>query len=260
MSRRERLERRIERRREWAEGRTAKADGLDAQGADLRHDWAFITQPGRIPERARMNRRDERSHEHRQMAEHHAGKAHGLERQLSRTIFSDDVNATEKLQEKIAKLDAERSRIKAVNAAWRKAKRPKADDLEGWGKVAKALGVDLETLEAARLNQARDFADRGPYPPYVLQNLGGRIKAAKDRIEIIELQAEAQTATEKAGGFVVTGAEYVNVRFSEKPERTVLNALRDAGFSWGRGCWTGYRKRLPVDALKAHGFDVESGP
>ncbi len=257
MTRRERMERRIERRREWAEGRTAKADGLDAQGAHLRHDWAFITQPGRIPERDRMNRRDERSHEHRQMAEHHAGKADGLERQLKSTIFSDDVDATEKLQEKIAKLDAERSRIRDVNAAWRKAKRPKADDLEGWGKVAKALGVDLETLEVARLNQARDFADRGPYPPYVLQNLGGRIKAAKDRITEIGRREKQQAAAEDAGGMAIVGEDFVNVRFAEKPEREVLASLRTAGFSWGGGCWMGYRNALPVDVLEAHGYSVK---
>ena len=51
--------------------------------------------PGRIPARERMNRREEKAHEHREMAAHHQGKAAGLRDQLDRTIFSDDEDAIE---------------------------------------------------------------------------------------------------------------------------------------------------------------------
>ena len=54
MTRRERLEAKIDKREEWAAGRRDKAATLRAYGGSLRHDWAFITQPGHIPERARM--------------------------------------------------------------------------------------------------------------------------------------------------------------------------------------------------------------
>ena len=51
--------------RGWGEKRAEKATGLRAARPDsVRHDWAFITQPGHIPERARMNARDERAMEH----------------------------------------------------------------------------------------------------------------------------------------------------------------------------------------------------
>ena len=33
--------------------------------------------------------------------------------------------------------------------------------------------------------------------------------------------------------------------FAEKPERTILDALRAAGFRWGGGAWIGERAKLP---------------
>lgn len=59
MTRRDRLERKIGEREDWAEGRDAKAMRLRNSTPDsLRHDHAFNTQPGYIPERDRMIRRD----------------------------------------------------------------------------------------------------------------------------------------------------------------------------------------------------------
>src|SRR3989337_1132424 len=115
MTRREQLERKAEKRREWAEKRTAKASSLRAVGASYRHDWAFITQPGHIPARAAMNRRDEKAYEHSKMADHHEAKAAGLEAQLERTVFSDDDNAIQALEARIAENEAKRDQMKLVN-------------------------------------------------------------------------------------------------------------------------------------------------
>lgn len=81
MTRRERIEAKLEKRREWAEGRRHKAaerlrvgdEHRDPQTGRL--DWALVTQPGHIPERARINRAHEKAHEHAKMAAHHEAKA-----------------------------------------------------------------------------------------------------------------------------------------------------------------------------------------
>lgn len=248
MTRRERLERRAERREEWAQGRADKARSLrNATPESIRRDWAFITQPGRIPERERMNRRDAKAVEHDHMAAHHRTRAAGLRDQLNRSIYSDDVDAVERLRERIAGLDAKRKRNTAVNRAWRKAGKPTADDRDGWERVATTLGVPLDSLQGARLNLARDPLDRAPFPPYVNQNLGNRIRTARQRIEAIEAAAVKTTEAAQAGGVVVqdTSGGFCTVTFAEKPDRSILTALKAAGFRWSRPSWHGKRADLP---------------
>lgn len=258
MTRRERLERKAERRRDWAAGRTSKAQALQSATPDsLRHDWAFITQPGHIPERARMIRRDDKAHEHRAMAVNHESKAEGIDRQLRTSIFSDDPDAMEALADKVKALEAQRATIKTINAAWRKAGKPKADDATGWAKVAELVGnaIASSTITDARCNQARDFLDRGPFPAYVLQNLGGNIKRCRDRIEQVKRQQQQSAEAEASGGVSVKitplpdGKQWAVVTFAEKPERAVLQALKAAGFRWGGGSWHGRANGLP-DHLK----------
>lgn len=108
MTQRERALARLERRREWAAGRAAKARQIDASRPAYADDWAFITQPGHIPARARLIAREEKAQEHRNMATHHTEKAASIESRLERTVFSDDTDAIEQLQAKIDKATAER--------------------------------------------------------------------------------------------------------------------------------------------------------
>lgn len=49
MTRRERMERRLQRRLEWAESRAQKAEALAKQNEPFHADVAFNTQPGHIP-------------------------------------------------------------------------------------------------------------------------------------------------------------------------------------------------------------------
>jgi len=120
MTRRERLEAKLERRRSWEKSRRAKAEAVHRDAEKHRGDHAFNTQPGHIPERARLNRRLDRAFEDSKMAEHHAAKASGLEAQLDRTIFSDDDDAIEKLEERIAAREEAARYNNRINAAWRK--------------------------------------------------------------------------------------------------------------------------------------------
>ena len=74
----ERAERKAARREEWAKGHQKKAEALHGRDDHLRQDWAFVTQPGHIPERARMIRRTERAWEHSKAAAVHQAKANSL--------------------------------------------------------------------------------------------------------------------------------------------------------------------------------------
>ena len=68
-------EKKAERLDEWAEKREKKAEQDLNSYPSLRHDWAFITQPGHIPARARMNRADDRACESLKVAEGMRSKA-----------------------------------------------------------------------------------------------------------------------------------------------------------------------------------------
>jgi len=62
----------------WAQKREERAGAVLNSNPSLRHDWAFITQPGHIPQRARMNRADERACESLAKAKHMRERAFGI--------------------------------------------------------------------------------------------------------------------------------------------------------------------------------------
>jgi hypothetical protein len=63
---------------EWAEKREVKAEAALNSFPSMRHDWAFITQPGHIPARARMNAADDRALESLKVAEGMRSRAEGI--------------------------------------------------------------------------------------------------------------------------------------------------------------------------------------
>jgi len=65
----DKAEAKAERLDEWAEKREVKAEAALNSFPTMRHDWAFITQPGHIPARERMNAADDRARESLRVAE-----------------------------------------------------------------------------------------------------------------------------------------------------------------------------------------------
>ena len=59
--RQEAADKRADKYEEWAHKREVKAHAQLNSYPEIRHDWAFITQPGHIPFRARMNEADNRA-------------------------------------------------------------------------------------------------------------------------------------------------------------------------------------------------------
>ena len=238
MTRRERLERKIDRRREWAENRRTKANAVLASHEPFRHDIAFNTQPGHIPFRARIIAQEDRAFGSLQVADHHEQKAAGLEDQLDRSIFSDDSNAIEALEIRIKNNETKREHMKEINRLYRKGD---AASLAGYG-------LNLEQLRE-KLKTAYSWCQQ-PYPAYELSNLGQRISGDKKRLEEIKTRnARTATAAAAPNGVVIEQCQggYVRVTFAEKPEREILNALRTAGFWWGSGSWAGKADQLPAE-------------
>ena len=74
----EKAERKAEKYESWAEKREHRARATLNSFPSMRHDWAFITQPGHIPARARMNKADDRAYESLHVAKGFREKAESL--------------------------------------------------------------------------------------------------------------------------------------------------------------------------------------
>jgi uncharacterized Zn finger protein (UPF0148 family) len=74
----EKAERKAGRYQEWADKREKRAEVALNSHPEYRHDWAFITQPGHIPARARMNAADDRAFESLDIAKGMREKAENI--------------------------------------------------------------------------------------------------------------------------------------------------------------------------------------
>lgn len=181
-TRRERLEARLERRTEWAAKAQVRSSAA-AERVSAIADQIPLGQPILVGHHSeRHARRDaERIHsgmrksvEEGRLARHHAAKAQSIEAQLDRSIFSDDDDAIEQLEARIAENTTVRDRMKKVNRLFAKG------DEAGLA----ALGMDLQRLRGAVAEIP--FGDKKPYPSYAITNLGARIRSDKKRIEEIK--------------------------------------------------------------------------
>lgn len=247
MTRRERLERKLERRREWADKAETRADSLSEQSHRMM-SVIPMGQPilvGHYSEKRDRNYRDRawnkmgKAVEQRDLAEHHTSKAAGLETQLDRSIFSDDANAVEELETRIKNNETKRCHMVEVNRLYRKGD---AASLAG-------LGINLDELRE-KLKAAGPYWGKQPYMPYELSNLGQRITGDKKRLEQIKVRQEAHAEAEAApNGITIKPCQsgYVRVTFAEKPDRYILDALKAAGFFWCKGYWGGKAEQLPTE-------------
>ena len=181
MTYRERREARAARLRGWADKRQTTATSVLQSQPELRHDWAFITQPGHIPERARMNARDERAYESLNKAAAMDNRAAGIEQQLNGAIYSDDPDAIEALTARIAVLEAHRDRLKRYNASARK------------GTPDRTILDDSERADLLSCARAGQVGSSQQFPAYSLGNLGADIRRNVKRLE--ELKAPYRPRT-----------------------------------------------------------------
>jgi hypothetical protein len=186
MTYRDRRAARAERLRGWADARVQRARAtLAADDAQpFAHDIAFLTQPGRIPERTRMIAREDRAYASLSKAANMAARADNIEAAAGRAIYSDDPDAVARLAERIAELEAERARISAYNASARKAH--KADPAQHVGDLA--LLDDRQRADLASIARHCPYQLRadGAFPAYATGNLSGSISKQRERLAALK--------------------------------------------------------------------------
>jgi len=147
-------------------------------------------------------------------------------------ISADDPDAVDKLEEKLATMEKKRSRMKEINAAFRKSVKAGGD---GWDVVREMMGAD----NAERLQVYSGYTgDCVPFPKYSLQNLGANIRRIKDRIKNLEKEQTREPAEPmKHDGFEIVERPDLNrvtVVFDAKPDRETCQVMRQNGFRFSR--------------------------
>lgn len=109
--------------------------------------------------------------EQRALSGKHAGIAAAVEN--GRAISSWDPDADEKLDERIAELEAKQERMKLINTTIRKAKPGTLD--------ASLAAIGLTPDEKEDLIRAAKFSGSKGYPGYALSNNNGNLRRLKER-------------------------------------------------------------------------------
>lgn len=99
-----------------------------------------------------------------------------------RAIYSDDADAIERLEQRIAELNAERDRIKAFNASCR---------TTIGGDPALLDDAQRAALASVKAHTPYTLGKRGQMPGYALTNLSGNIRRQTQRLDALRKQAGA---------------------------------------------------------------------
>lgn len=159
-------------------------------------------------------------------------------------ISSDDPQAVEKLEAKLATLEKHQEMMKAANAAIRM-----KDPAKGDAKLAE-LGYTPEDIAKLR---APDFCGRIGYPAHELQNNNANIRRIRGRIAELKKRTESTPeGWEFDGGRVVvnTAENRLQIIFDGKPNADIRTELKGEGFRWApsQGAW---QRQLTDNAMRA---------
>lgn len=255
MTRRERLERKLEKRKLWQESRKRQAEE-HFKKADQATAGIPFGQPILVGHHSERRHRAaiERGQANGfagvadlKMADTHASKAAGIEAALDSSVFSDDVDAVEQLEQRIKDNEAKAERYTAINKAWRKCKGDVAA-MVATGLVGQALAESMKrTMELCPWHPTPMGLD--------LTSVRASIRRDKKRIESINNANAILKIASDAGGVEIKEKSngYCYVIFAEKPDYSLITDLKNAGFHWSRPCWYGETSKIPesVRALKA---------
>ena len=140
-------------------------------------------------------------------------------------ISADDPNAIEKLESKLAKLEAYHQKVKTVNAYFRKHK-----TVEGCPVLTTA---EIEAMTQTIHSERSMY--KMPYPPYELQYNNAEMRRLKQRIEGLKSRDRTNfVGWEFDGGKVEPNKEdnRLQIYFDEKPSAEAREELKRNGFKW----------------------------
>ena len=151
----------------------------------------------------------------------------------NRAIFSDDPDASEKLEAKLARLEKRQEIMKAANRLVRKS------DKDGLSEMG---------FSDARIDQllTPDFAGRIGFPSYLLKNNNANIRRIKKRVAHIAAHADDQTSEVQIGPVRIVdnvNNNRLQIFFPGKPSTEVRTSLKQSGFRWtpSIGAWQRHR-------------------
>lgn len=236
-----------ERREATQERKLARAKKLEAEAKSrqkaARHTMEIIPpgQPILVGHHSeKRHRRDlermDRNFRAARDAQEKADRLKAAAENPSSAISADDPEAVVKLKEKLADLEEERTKRKAVNKAFRKHK-------GDWARIQAELGLSESRIATIKRNMTATHWEKMPYPSFSLSNLGARIRDTKKRIESLAAEAARPAAkpVEGAGWRIHEDVDdnRIWVSFDSKPPKEVTREMKSHGFKWspGRGAW-----------------------
>lgn len=235
----ERRQRRIDSMRRRAEQKKAESNSAysDAQSMAGQIPLGQPILVGHHSERRHRNHLKRIDRKYRKSAELDQ-QAESLERRANfaesnHAISSDDPNAIEKLNVRIAKAERYQEKMKAANKLVRKNDRPGL------------IGLGYTEAQVEELLKP-DFAGRIGYPSYALQNNNANIRRMKKRVEALEKEKNESTTDKTVGAVRIIDSVEDNrlqLYFPGKPSDEFRKRLKSSGFRWARslGCWQRHR-------------------
>ena len=240
----ERRQARIARYREKAEQARAKSSALFQQ-SDSMAAAIPLGQPihGETDRRyrERIEKKRVQSFAALDKADYYERRAQAAEQNTA--ISADDPEAIEKLTKKLENLQLAQTRMKQINAYYRK-----------HGTCRGFHG--LSDSEAARLEYDMEHVhpwDKTPYPSYALSNNNRNINNVKRRIQQLTEAAElGYSGWAFEGGRVEANREKnrLQIFFDAIPGEEIRQELKSSGFRWARseGAW---QRQLTNNAIYA---------
>ncbi|MCC6874296.1 MAG: DUF3560 domain-containing protein [Sandaracinaceae bacterium] len=171
-------------------------------------------------------------------------------------VSSDDPDAMEKLAEKLASLERDRDRMKAINAAFKRG---------GWPAVLDRQLVSAAQVE--RLERDMTFVPGGtelPFPSYVFTNTSAEIRRV--RLRLAELRAGPPTFEPIEGpGWRIEARPEINrvaVELDKKPAPDVIAKFKRGGWRWSprEGAWLRHLNQAGLSAAEQVIQFLPAGP
>lgn len=160
----------------------------------------------------------------------------------NKIIFSDDPDATEKLTDKLSRLEQRQALMVSANKLVRK------NDREG---LLNAGFTDSQIEELLK----PDYMGRVGFPDYAIKNNSANIRRIKDRIKELEAKKNDTTSEYDINGVKVIDnveSNRLQLYFPGKPAQNIITELKRSGFRWtpSLGCWQAYRSNNSAYAAK----------
>lgn len=239
----ERKQARIDRLHEKADRARAESQSLFKQSTDMASAIPFgqpIHGPADRRYREKIGKKMEQSFAASDKADYYERRAEAAENNTA--ISSDDPEALAKLKEKLEDLQISQTRMKQINAYYKK---------NGTCRGFHGLSDELADKLVADI-QYHPW-DKRPFAAYALANNNQNINTVKKRIEQLTVAKElGYQGWEFEGGRVVANADMnrLQIFFDAIPDEEVRRELKGRGFKWARsvGAW---QRQLTDNAIYA---------